>query len=104
MAKMTKADIIRGAIMPDMSRIQSSLNALDRYGVLYTHKWTQGNEVAGNILVLPNDPRFDHFEFIGLIIDMFRDYADNTGLKLKGGLELKVLIKVLEKLYKEGKC
>ena len=83
-------------------KLDKQFKKQDRYFVLYTHRWEQGDMKHGNILVTPKDKRFDKAEFTGLIVDILRDYAKGTKWNLKGSVELKALIRILEDLY-EGR-
>lgn len=99
---MSKAEELREMFADQLSKMQEQANKVGRYIVFYTHRFEQVNEERTNILVLPNDPRFDEQELVGLCIDMIMDYYDKTGRKVKGDKMLLGASLVLKKLYKEG--
>lgn len=99
---MSKAEELEKAFADRLSKMQAQANKMGRYIVFYTHRFVQANEEKGNILILPNDPRFDEQELIGLCIDMIMDYYEQTDRKVKGDKMLLGASLVLKKLYKEG--
>lgn len=99
---MSKAEELRDVFAGQLSKMQAQANKMGRYIVFYTHRFEQVDEEKANILVFPNDPRFDEQELVGLCIDMIMDYYDKTGRKVKGDRMLLGASLVLKKLYKEG--
>lgn len=99
---MSKAEELGKMFSAQLEEMQKQANEMGRYFLFYTHRFEQVNEEKGNILVLPNDPRFDEQELVGLCIDMIMDYYEKTGRKAKGDKMLLGASLVLKKLYKEG--
>lgn len=89
-------------IITAINQLNKALKKYNRYFIFYTHRFEQGDTPKGNILITPNDKRFDRAELLGLVIDILRDYADNTNWALKGSVELEAAISVLKDIY-EGK-
>lgn len=99
---MSKAEKMRKKWGYPLSVIQGEAKEMDKYILFYTHSWEQKNEEAQNILVLPNDPRFDEEELGGLCIDMIMDYYEQTGREIKGSPTIIGMSRALEKIYKKG--
>ncbi len=95
---MSKAQKILAEIGQDLAEVDRKLGNLGHYFILYTHTYEQKDEKAKHILCLPKDPRFDEAEFYGLILDMIRDYADNTKIELQYSKLFRAFIDTLEKL------
>ena len=80
--------------------LQRATEKYNRYYVFYTHRWEQFDDIPkGNLLITPNDKRFNKVELICLLVDLLRDYAENTGWTLKGSEELGAAIEVLKDTY-----
>ena len=94
----SKAEMISAAIAPECNSISEKLKTLDRYFILYTHTFEQKDEEKKNILVFPNDERWDDAELYGLIIDMLLDYSMNKGYRLCDDIRFKGFAKTIEKL------
>lgn len=99
---MSKAEELREMFADQLSKMQEQAYKAGRYFIFYTHRFEQVDEEKANILVFPNDPRFDEQELVGLCIDMIMDYYDKTGRKVKGDKMLLGASLVLKKLYKNG--
>lgn len=89
-------------IISAMNALQKAVEKYNRYFIFYTHRFEQGDAKKGNLLITPSDKRFNKVELIGLLVDILRDYAENTGWTLKGSKELEAVIEVLKDIY-EGK-
>lgn len=70
---MSKAEELQKMFADQLSEMQAQANKMGRYILFYTHRFEQVNEEKSNILVFPNDPRFDEQELVGLCIDMIMD-------------------------------
>lgn len=99
---MSKAEEMRERWLYPLNVIQTEAKEMDRYILFYTHSWEQKNEEGQNILVLPNDPRFDEEELGGLCIDMIMDYYEKTGREIKGSRIILGMSRALKKLYEKG--
>lgn len=99
---MSKAEKILAEVGQDIAKIDRKLGCMGHYFILYTHTYEQKDEKAKHILCIPKDPRFDEMEFYGLILDMIRDYADNTNIKLQYSDPFRAFIDTLEKLERSG--
>lgn len=89
-------------IVAAINQVNKAIKKYNRYFILYTHRFEQGNVRKANILVGPNDKRFGRVELLGLIIDLLIDYSSDTNWTLKGSEELAATIEVLKDIY-EGK-
>lgn len=99
---MSKAEELEKLFKEPLNKMQKQAYKAGRYFVFYTHRFEQVNEEGGNLMVYPNDPRFDEQELVGLCVDMIMDYYDKTGRKAKGDKMLLGASLVFKKLYKEG--
>ena len=99
---MSKAQKILAEVGQDIAGIDHKLGKLGHYFILYTHTYEQKDEIAKHVLCVPNDPKFDEAEFYGLILDMIRDYADNTNIELQYSKPFRAFIDTLEQLERNG--
>ena len=95
-----RCDELRFLIGEEASVIQKKLDAYDgdTYMVLATHSYTQG--MIPNLVIVPSDKRFDDVEFMGMIVDVFRNYLEHLDLERQEEY-CKVMSHVFGKVAKE---
>lgn len=105
---MTEEDIRKefseryGEVLSDM---QKWLEKHDRYFILLTHHWEQGNGFSNTLItpqIVQKGGRFDEAELVGACVDMIMDFYDGTGTPMKDSMILYGASRALMKLYKEG--
>ena len=95
------AKIIR-AIANELNDIDEKLRNMEHYFIFYTHTYEQDNKPNKNVLVIPADKKFDDAEFLGLIVDIIRDYANNKNIELRDSPLFAAFVSVLNNL-RDGK-
>lgn len=88
-----------------LNDMQKWLSRHNRYFILLTHHWEQGNGFSNTLItpqIVQNGGKFDEAELVGACIDMIMDFYEDTGIPMKDNMILYGASRALMKLYKKG--